>query len=360
MKGWLKDFSGSVCVLILLTIGLINLWSASNTAGSSLFAKQILWVLIGSGLGLWCYLTDYKQFEDVAYYLYFGGVFLLSLLYPFGVEIEGAKRWLGFGGFYIQPSEFAKLGLILALARYFSKRPFQGDLSLSDLGLPIVMVLLPFFLVIFQPDLGTGLVLVGILGILTLWIGVRKRTLLFLGVLGGFGCVGGWFLLKDYQRQRILSFLDPWKDPLGSGYHLIQSKIAIGSGSIWGKGIQLGTQARLGFLPEYHTDFVFALLGEEWGFVGAAVVILLFLGFLLWAFETAQKAKDPFGRFLAMGITSLFLLHVTINIGMALGLLPVVGLPLPFFSYGGSCTVVSLMAVGLLSSIRKRRRFFGA
>jgi len=359
VKGWLKDFSGLLYVLGLLIIGLINLWSASNTGGITLFTKQILWVLIGSALGLWCCLTDYKQFETFAYYLYFGGVVLLGLLYPFGVKIEGAKRWLGFAGFYIQPSEFAKLGLIVALARYFSKRPVQGDLSLSELGLPILMVLLPFCLVVFQPDLGTGLVLVGILGIVTLWIGLEKRDLLFLGVLTTIGCVGGWFLLKDYQKQRILSFLDPWRDPLGTGYHLIQSKIAIGSGGIWGKGICLGTQARLGFLPEYHTDFVFALLGEEWGFAGAVVVILLFLGFLLWAFETAQKAKDPFGRFLAMGIMSLFLLHVTINIGMALGLLPVVGLPLPFFSYGGSCMVVSLLAVGLLLSIRKRRRFFG-
>jgi len=359
MKWWLRDFSGLIYLLSLLAIGLINLWSASTTIGVSLFTKQLIWVVIGSALGLWCYLADYKQFENIAYYLYFGAVFLLGLLYPLGVEIEGAKRWLGFAGFYIQPSEFAKLGLIVVLARYFSKRPVQEDLSLSELGLPILMVLLPFCLVVFQPDLGTGLVLVGILGIVTLWIGVEKRAILFLGVLASLGCVGGWFLLKDYQKQRIISFLDPWKDPLGTGYHLIQSKIAIGSGGLWGKGLGLGTQARLGFLPEYHTDFVFALLGEEWGFVGAAFVILLFLGFLFWAFETAQKAKDAFGRFLAMGITSLFFLHVTINMGMTLGLLPVVGLPLPFFSYGGSCMVVSLIAVGLLLSIRKKRRFFG-
>ncbi len=345
-------------LLPLMGMGLLNLWSASQGLGVSLHWKQLLWILLGSGLGLCAYLLDYRHLEAYAYPIYALGILLLCLLWVFGVQIGGAKRWIALGGVYLQPSEFAKLAVIVALSKYLSGRPSEGGLGLSDLLMPLILVAVPAALVALQPDLGTALVFVAILGLMALYGGIRRGSLLILMILCMILSIAGWSLLKDYQRKRILAFLDPQRDPLGTGYHLIQSKIAIGSGGLLGKGIGRGSQCKLGFLPEFHTDFAFALWGEEWGFIGSAVVLLLFLGLILWGLDTALRSKDRFGSFMALGITALLFLHVSINVAMALGLLPVVGLPLPFFSYGGSCTVASLIGIGLLLNIRRRRHLF--
>lgn len=358
MKGKIGDFSFLFYLLPLLAMGLINIWSASLGGMPSIFWRQGLWVAIGSALGLWLSLVDYRQWEAFAWPLYLGGIFLLGLIWPLGVEIGGARRWISFGGMYLQPSEFAKLSLIVALARHFSRLEPQDALGFKELIRPFLLVTPPVVLVALQPDLGTALVFLGILGLMVLYLGVRRGT--FLGLLGAsvLLAAGGWIVLKDYQRQRIIAFLDPQKDPLGTGYHLIQSKIAVGSGGLLGKGIGRGTQCKLGFLPEHHTDFAFSLLGEEWGFLGTCLALFLFFGLLYWGLETSWKAKDPFGALLALGITSLLFLHVSINIAMAIGLLPVVGLPLPLFSYGGSCTVTTLAGIGILFGIRRQRYLF--
>jgi len=358
MKGKNGDLSFLLYLLPLVAMGLINLWSASLGGMPWILWRQGLWLAIGSVLGLWLSLMDYRQWEAFTWPIYMAGIVLLVLLWPLGVEIGGARRWIGIGGIYLQPSEFAKLSLVVALARYFSQLKARDGLEFRDLVPAALLAALPAFLVALQPDLGTALVFLGILGLMVLYWGVRRRTLLGLLAVGGVLGVGGWFLLRDYQRQRILAFLDPNRDPLGTGYHLIQSKIAIGSGGVLGKGIGHGTQCKLGFLPEYHTDFAFSLLGEEWGFLGSAVALLLFLGLLHWGLDTARKAKDPFGASMAVGVTAMLFLHVSVNTAMAMGLLPVVGLPLPFFSYGGSCTVATLMGIGILLSIRRQRYVF--
>lgn len=358
MRGRGGDLSFLLYLLPLVGMAMVNLWSASLGGMPSILWRQGLWLLIGTVLGLWLSLMDYRQWEAFAWPIYGAGIALLLLLWPLGVEIGGARRWIGLGGVYLQPSEFAKLSLVVGLSRYFSRLNLTDGLGFRDLVPPAAMAALPALLVALQPDLGTALVFVGIFCLMVLYWGVRGRTLL--GLLAGAGALGagGWFFLEDYQRRRILAFLDPNRDPLGTGYHLIQSKIAIGSGGLLGKGIGHGTQCKLGFLPEYHTDFAFSLLGEEWGFLGAAVALLLFFGLLYWGLDTARKAKDPFGASVAVGITAMLFLHVSVNAAMAMGLLPVVGLPLPFFSYGGSCTVATLMGIGILLGIRRQRYVF--
>jgi len=253
-----------------------------------------------------------------------------------GKSVSGSRRWLALGPVSFQPAELAKLAVILVLARYFHRRPQLAPLTFKDLLAPVALVLLPALIIIKQPDLGSGLLVVAVAAAVILFAGVHWRTLVvsLIGLLAA--APAAWPFLKDYQKQRILAFLNPEKDPLGAGYHIIQSEIAVGSGQFWGKGFLKGTQSQLYFLPEQHTDFVFSVFAEEWGFAGST-------------------CKDRFGQFLAVGVTALLFWQIFINLCMVTGLCPVVGLPLPLLSYGGSSLVTTLLALGILLNIRMRR-----
>ena len=351
----MPDWRALLILVALVVIGVVNLWSASQGLGYPYHQRQILWLGVGVILGLVAYGLDYRRFEAFAYFFYSLGIVLLVAVWFFGVEVGGAKRWIGVGGMRFQPSEYMKLALIVALARYFYRRPRAQGYSLIELLIPTAIALFPAALIALEPDLGTAVSMLLLFSAVVLFCGIRRRSFLTLLAILSLLAPAGWFVLKDYQRQRIIAFLDPYNDPLGSGYHLIQSKIAVGSGGLWGKGFLGGTQCKLQFLPQYHTDFAFALLGEEWGFVGCVVVLVLFMLLILWGFETAFRARDRFGAIMAAGVTAMFFIHVAVNVGMVLGLLPVVGLPLPFLSYGGSCTVVHMIGMGLLLNVRRRR-----
>jgi rod shape determining protein RodA len=276
-----------------------------------------------------------------------------------GKHIGGAKRWLLLGPVSIQPSELAKIAVIIMLARYYSKDASTRGFSLRELVRPFIITLVPFALILKQPDLGTAGLIVLIALSITVFVKIERRS--FICLLISFAAVVPliWFFLKDYQKQRLLVFLDPDRDPLGAGYHIIQSKIAIGSGMISGKGFLKGTQNTLSFLPEEHTDFIFSVLAEEWGFIGSVVIVLLFLMLIFWGLNIAQSCREPFGIILAVGITSMIFWQVVINVGMTMGLMPVVGVPLPFISYGGSSVLTTAISLGLLMNVSMRRFLLG-
>jgi rod shape determining protein RodA len=255
----------------------------------------------------------------------------------------------------IQPSELAKIAVIIILARYYSKHANIGGLNLRELFIPFVLAIIPFILIVKQPDLGTGMIVLLIAGSMTIFVKIERRSLLCIITSCTIVVPLVWFFLKGYQKQRILTFLDPERDPLGAGYHVIQSKIAIGSGMISGKGFLKGTQNALAFLPEQHTDFIFSVLAEEWGFVGAFLLLCLFLIFIIWGLNIAYRCREPFGTIIAVGVTAMIFWQVFINIAMTMGLMPIVGVTLPFISYGGSSVITTMICVGLLLNISMRR-----
>jgi rod shape determining protein RodA len=263
---------------------------------------------------------------------------------------------LSLGGVNVQPSEFAKITVILALARYLSDRRLPPPYNLKELIPPAVIIALPTLLILKQPDLGTAMLIILISGVIIFIAGITRGTLVTIGITAVSTAIIGWQFLHDYQRQRILTFLDPEKDPLGSGYHIAQSKIAIGAGKLFGKGFLKGTQNSLHFLPEQHTDFIFAAYAEQWGFLGVLILLALYFAFLLRAIHIATEARDSFGSYLATGIAAIFFWQVTINIGMVSGLMPVVGIPLPLFSYGGTSMLTSMILISILLNIHYRRK----
>jgi rod shape determining protein RodA len=259
----------------------------------------------------------------------------------------------------LQPSELAKVAMILLFSRLLARRTSSREMGLLDLLAPAVLIGIPAALVLKQPDLGTTLVIGAVSCSYLLVARVRLASLVTLALGGIVAAAGAWmFFLHDYQKERVLTFLDPERDPLGSAYHAIQSQIAIGSGGLLGKGFLRGPQTQLDFLPEQQTDFVFSVLGEEWGFVGAAVMLLLYLGLVLRGLQIAHVSKDLFGTYLAVGVVALFFWAGAINVGMVIGVLPVVGVPLPMFSYGGSSLLTCMIAIGLLMNVSMRRYLF--
>jgi rod shape determining protein RodA len=273
--------------------------------------------------------------------------------------VYGSRRWLALGPIGFQPSELTKIAIILVLATYFNRRPRHESLRLKDLLVPGLLVLLPAGLIIKQPDLGSGILVLLVAASMILFVGVSWRTLVGCGLTLMLCSPVIWCFLKDYQRQRLLTFLNPEKDPLGAGYHILQSMIAVGSGQFWGKGFLQGTQSQLYFLPEQHTDFVFSVFAEEWGFAGSALLLLLYGGLVLWGLQVALDCKERFGHYLALGVTGLIFWQIFINLCMVTGFMPVVGIPLPLFSYGGSSLITTLLGVGFLLNIRMRRYLFG-
>ena len=284
----------------------------------------------------------------------FNLIMLLAVMFV-GQTALGAQRWIQIGPITLQPSEFSKIIMIISLATILQER--VGKLNtLSDLLPVAAYVGVPFLLVMKQPDLGTSLVFMAIFFGMVFTCGIKLKLLA--GIFGtGVACMPIlWHFLKDYQKMRIMVFMDPNVDPLGSGYHIIQSKIAIGSGMLFGKGLFEGTQSQLNFLPENHTDFIFAVVGEEWGFVGAVVLLLLYLVVLWRGIQIARQAQDSFGTLLAVGITSMLAFHVLVNVGMTAGIMPVTGIPLPFMSYGVSALTTNIMAVTILMNIYMRNQ----
>jgi rod shape determining protein RodA len=346
-------------VLVLAGIGIVNLYSAgfnrTPEGATPVYLKQIYWLAAGLGIMVLSLMYHYRHYEKVAYPLYILSLVLLVGVMVAGKMVSGSRRWLVLGPLTFQPSELAKVAIILVLARYFSRRPQTAPLGFGDLPAPLGLALLPAALIIKQPDLGSGMLVLAVAGGIILFAGVHWRTLLASAASLALAAPLAWPFLKDYQKQRILTFLDPEKDPLGSGYHIIQSKIAVGSGQFWGKGFLTGTQSQLHFLPEQHTDFAFSVFAEEWGFVGSALLLCLYVALVLYGLMVARTCKDRFGQFLAVGVTALIFWQVFINLSMVTGVLPVVGIPLPLMSYGGSSLFTTLLALGVLMNVRMRR-----
>ncbi len=353
------DWGLLALTLALAGIGLMTLYSAV-TAGEGggqelLYYKQLVWYGAGFAAMVICFALDYKIVAQWAYPIYVACNLLLVGVLLFGRLVAGSRRWLALGPVSVQPSELMKIGLILLLASYYAKRLSPSGFTLRELFLPLLMVAVPFALIARQPDLGTGLMLVLIAGFMTFFAKIERKSLWVLIGGAALALPSAWFMLKGYQKQRILTFLDPNRDPLGAGYHIIQSKIAIGSGMVTGKGYLQGSQNILAFLPEQHTDFIFSVLAEEWGFIGAFVTLFLFLLFIIWGLNVAYACRDGFGTLLAVGLTAMIFWQVLINISMVMGLMPVVGMPLPFISYGGSSVITVMIGVGLLLNVSMRR-----
>jgi rod shape determining protein RodA len=347
-------------VCLIAAFGILNLYSAtaSWSAATPVYLKQLYWLGIGLLIAFGVCIVDYRHLEYLGFFFYALTVLLLLFVLLFGKTTMGATRWIDFGVFNLQPSEIMKIVIIITLARYFSERGNPLGHSLAELLPPFLLLGIPALLIMKQPDLGTAMLVLFIGGSIALFSGIRKSTLAVLAVLGSAAAVGGWFLLRDYQKERIRTFLNPERDPLGSGYHIIQSKIAVGSGGMFGKGFMKGTQSQLSFLPERHTDFAFSVFAEEWGFTGCLVLLILYLLVILWGIYIARRASDRFGMFLALGVVAMLFWHIVVNLGMVIGLLPVVGVPLPLFSYGGTSMVTTMIGVGLLLNVSMRRFMF--
>lgn len=354
-----------VLLLLLIAIGFVsvlNLYSATypikGSGGSQIFLKQIYWFLLGIGVMLFMTTFDYHLLERVAYPAYFFSIGLLVLVALIGDARSGSQRWLSFGGISFQPSEMVKMTLIIGLAKFFNDRSHIHEFGLRELWQPFVLIAVPALLIVKEPDLGTALLVSGVSFSIVLFAKMRWKSLLVLIVSGACAAPFLWVHLKDYQQRRLLTFLSPDLDPLGAGYHINQSKIAIGSGMAWGKGFLNGTQTRLHFLPEQHTDFAFSVLAEEWGFVGAVCLLLLYLFLILWGLQIALSSKDKFGAIIALGVVAIVFWQTVINVGMTTGLLPVAGIPLVLFSYGGSSILSTMVGMGLLMNISMRRFMF--
>lgn len=350
-------------VLAISALGVLSIYSVTSVSSSeaqqAIYMRQIIWILMGWAVFLMAAFLDYHEIARYSPFLYLGCVALLILVLLAGRSGMGARRWLSLGLFDLQPSEWIKIALMIVLARYLSSRGQSQGLGLRDLAAPAVLVAVPLALVLKQPDLGTGLVLVFILVVLVFLVGLRSKTLgfsLLISVMAfPFLWEIFWNTLKPYQRNRLIAFSNPTLDPMGRGYHALQSKIAIGSGGWFGKGLFGGTQSQLRFLPEGHTDFVFAVFAEEWGFAGVLVLFSLYLVLLWWGIDAAFKAKDRLGVLLAAGVVSMLVFYIAVNIGMTLGLVPVVGVPLPLMSYGGNSLLTTMAGLGLLLNIKLRR-----
>jgi rod shape determining protein RodA len=352
------DWPVLLLALALCGVGLLNVYSGTRVTGTPLVAKQLIWICLGLLAFFACYLTSDGFIEEIAWPVF--GVILATLIVVLlvGKVRGGAQRWISIGAFNFQPSEFAKVAVVLALSKYFADRYHYGGISFKDTVPAIGLVILPFVLVALQPDLGTaGVFMIILVGMIVVAC-VKGKVLLLMGGAGALAVPGLWFVMRDYQKQRVLTFLDPERDPLGAGYHVIQSKIAVGSGGFLGKGYLQGTQGTLRFLPEQHTDFAFAVFAEEWGFVGALVLLVLSLCLVYRGFHLASRSQHRFASFACGGLTVYFLTHFAINLAMVCGLFPVVGIPLPFVSYGGSSMLTNMMALGIMANLARSRFTF--
>ena len=349
-------------VVLVLTLGFIsvaNLYSTGLATGTRVYISQAYWLCMGVGVMAAVAAIDYRNLQRLAPVFYGVVVILLALVLAVGKEVNGSRRWLDLGFVGFQPSELAKLAVILTLASWFQRTPRPGGYTLRDL-VPVALLLgVPMFLVLQEPDLGHTLMIMFIGLTMLSYERFEKRALMTIVVVGLISVPVGWqFVLRDYQKDRVLTLLDGKADVHGAGWHAWQSRVAVGSGGLAGKGHGDGTQVAGGFLPENHTDFVFAHLAEEHGFLGAGGVLLLYLLLVLGALRGASAARDKFGGHAAVGVAALIFWHVLMNIGMVLNMLPVTGVTLPLMSYGGTSVLTVMAAIGLLLNINLRRTVF--
>jgi len=350
-------------VMILSVFGIMSIYSATRSplpGGEmpSYYLKQLYWLLLGVAALIFIVSIDYIWLKRFSYVLYGIGAFLLVLVLLRGKTGMGAQRWLNLGVFSFQPAEVFKLVFVITISRYLSE--MQGKIGLIALFRAFfLLAFAPLIIIMKQPDLGTAVILLIVFLALISTRGFQKKVVALIILIGlvSVPFVGSimWEGLKDYQKNRLVAFLEPETDPEGIGYHINQSKVAIGSGHVIGKGYLQGTQGPFRFLPEKHTDFIFAVFAEEWGFIGSGILLLLYLSLILRGLDTARKAKDEFGSLLATGISFMLAIYFFINIGMTLGIMPVVGVPLPFMSYGGTSLLANFVAAGILISVRTRR-----
>ena len=334
-------------IITLFFVGLAALYSISNGDFNSWPLKHSQRFILGLIIFFIVVFFDLRLIFGYAYVIFFLSIISLAIIPFFGIESNGATRWINIAGISLQPSEFVKYTLILALAKYFHS--INNDSGfIKTLIIPLIITIVPVFLVITQPDLGTALIIL-LGGISLFWISGLNYKYFIVGVFSILCSLPVlWQYLKDYQKDRVLTFFNPERDPLGNGYHIMQSKIALGSGGIFGKGYMEGTQSHLNFLPEMQTDFIFTMLGEEFGFIGTLLLLLIYAALIMISIRLALKSRSLFSKYLSLGVCNVFFIYVFVNIGMVTGLLPVVGVPLPFISYGGSSMLAVMFGFGLL------------
>lgn len=357
------DFSFIGSMYAIFFLGILNLYSATHGQTSmklqSIFGSQLKWFVVANIVAIVISLFPPKSLIRLSYWAYAFNVFLLILVLILGKKGMGAQRWLEFGGFRLQPSELMKISLAMALSRYYSKKSPEKELYLKDLIVPFLITIVPTVLIVTQPDLGTGLLLILIFLVISFFKRLRWKSI---GIITVMGIISGLLMynfgLKEYQKRRILTFIDPQADAKGSGYNAIQSQIAIGSGRFLGKGFKNSSQASLNYLPENHTDFVFSIFNEEHGFFGSLVLISLYLILFLRFVWLSGSVLRFYDSILAIGIMSIFFWHTFINMCMVMGLMPIVGLPLPLMSYGGSSLITFGICIGLATSLSNSRNLF--
>lgn len=361
LKRYDFSFIGSMAAIFL--VGVLNLYSATHSQSheglDSLYKSQMMWFFLATVVAIAISFLNPKTFERFSYVAYVGTLFLVFLVMLMGKVGMGAQRWLVIGPIRMQPSEFMKMGLVLCMARYFSKVTPERPIGFKELILPGIIVMVPAVMVILQPDLGTGMMLLFIFCMMIFYKRLKWKTI---GTLGVIALVSGVLMynfgLREYQKKRIHTFIDPYEDAKGSGYNAIQSEIAIGSGRLFGKGFKNSSQASLNYLPENHTDFVFAIFNEEHGFFGSVFLIILYLVFFMRMVWLATSVQRFYDSVLVIGIMSIFFWHAFINMAMVSGLLPIVGIPLPLMSYGGSSMLTFGVGVGMATSISNSKNFF--
>jgi rod shape determining protein RodA len=380
------DWKLLIVSLLIPSLGLIVLFSAGHNPDianlapdwlpfalviqSPSFVRQFIFMLIGIVALIVGFSISPAWMMRNAYLFYGLALIMLIAVLELGHVSQGSRRWLSMGGFNLQPSEVMKLAVIFAMARYLSKNPpglIKGkktsqrgyySYKFKELFVPFLIFLAPMVFVIKQPDLGTALSIGAIGFLMVLFMGIRVRALVFMALFMGASLIPAWGMLEPYQQRRVKALFDPYSDPAGSGYHIIQSQIAVGSGSLLGEGFMKGTQSQLNFLPEHTTDFIFSVLAEEWGFIGSVLVLLMYALLLFLIFRVALRSKDLFMTLVAAGVGISLFFHIFVNVGMVIGILPVVGLPLPLFSYGGSSIVTTMFSLGLVMGVSMRRLFF--
>jgi len=353
-----------LAIVAVATMGVVNLYSATSVyveagkraALADIYVSQVYWFVVGGLLAMLIAAIDYRHFERLAYFFYAGGIISLGSVFVLGADIRGSSRWIQIGSFNFQPSEFTKILLILVIAKYLHDDPKTEPRTLFDLAPAAGLIGLPVALVMAQPDLGTSLIYLLTAVSMLAMTKVRTRSVFTLVAVAGSVIPLAWrFVLRDYQKNRITSFLDPEHDKTGIGWHAFQSRTAIGNGGLTGEGFMQGTQNQFGFIPDQFSDFPFAVFAEDWGLLGSTLLLATYCFICIWAVHVASQSKDRFGAAVAIGVGALFFWHTVFNVGMAVGLLPVVGITLPLFSYGGSSVVTMLMGLGLLMSVSMRR-----
>ncbi len=355
------DWTLFITVAALAVIGVINLYSATSVARGSHaedYIQQIYWLVGGGILATVAAAIDYRHYERLGYALYAGGVVLLLLVFILGREIRGSSRWIYIGSYSFQPSEFMKLFLVIALAKYLHDDPKSEGRTLRDLVAPAIISAVPTALVLLQPDLGTALILVLVFVSICALTRVQTRSLVALGVGAAIVAPVFWsYGLRGYQNERINAWLNPNENILGYNWDPHQARIAVGNGGWFGQGFMKGSQNQFLFLHEQHSDFPFPVFAEDWGFVGSLTLVTLYGLLVLWCVRVAASAKDRFGAVLAVGVGAIVFWHAVFNLGMVTGLLPVVGVTLPLFSYGGSSVMTVLIGVGLVMNVSMRRYY---